>query len=137
MNIRTQFGTMPETLESITGRSLDDWLETPRALGRAGAARRRRRRCFARPSPRRPRVSALGFAAADVAARRAQADVEAAAALLALIRLGRGHRCGEVFAWLSRAEHVLEDLHAPHHAPAEGRADVRPLTAASTVLVGS
>ena len=40
MNIRTQCGTMPETLESSTGRSLDDWLETPRALGRAGAARR-------------------------------------------------------------------------------------------------
>jgi len=35
MNIRTQFGTMPETLESSTGRSLADWLETTRGLGLA------------------------------------------------------------------------------------------------------
>jgi len=100
MNIRTQFGTMPETLESSTGRSLDDWLETPRA-GRAGAARRRRRRCFARPSPRRPRVSALGFAAADVAARRAHAEVGADPAFLTAVGLWLRRRLGEVtaFGW--------------------------------------
>ena len=33
MDIRTQFGTMPETLESSTGKSLDQWLEITRGLG--------------------------------------------------------------------------------------------------------
>jgi hypothetical protein len=33
VDVRSQFGTMPETLEASTGRSLDDWLETVRAMG--------------------------------------------------------------------------------------------------------
>jgi hypothetical protein len=33
MDIRTQFGTMPETLEATTGRSLESWLETVRGMG--------------------------------------------------------------------------------------------------------
>lgn len=33
MDIRTQFGTMPETLEATTGRSLDAWLEIVRGSG--------------------------------------------------------------------------------------------------------
>ncbi len=33
MDLRTQFGTMPETLEQSTGRSLDAWMEVVRALG--------------------------------------------------------------------------------------------------------
>jgi predicted transport protein len=33
MDARTQFATMPETLEQTTGRSLDSWIETVRALG--------------------------------------------------------------------------------------------------------
>ncbi len=33
MDLRTQFGTMPETLEATTGRSVDDWLALTRGLG--------------------------------------------------------------------------------------------------------
>ena len=33
MDLKTQFGTMPETLEQATGRSLDAWLEVVRAMG--------------------------------------------------------------------------------------------------------
>ena len=33
MDARSQFGTMPETLEQTTGRSLDSWMETVRGLG--------------------------------------------------------------------------------------------------------
>ncbi len=33
MDIRTQFGTMPETLEAKTGRSLDAWLQIVRGMG--------------------------------------------------------------------------------------------------------
>ncbi len=33
MDLRTQFGTMPETLEATTGRSFDDWLALTRGLG--------------------------------------------------------------------------------------------------------
>jgi hypothetical protein len=33
MDLRTQFGTMPETLEQTTGRSLDSWMEVVRGLG--------------------------------------------------------------------------------------------------------
>jgi hypothetical protein len=33
MDLRTQFGTMPETLEQTTGRSVDAWLEVVRGLG--------------------------------------------------------------------------------------------------------
>jgi predicted transport protein len=33
LDARTQFGSMPETLEQTTGRSLDEWLEIARGLG--------------------------------------------------------------------------------------------------------
>ena len=59
----------------------------------------------------RARVAGLRVAAADVAARRAQADVEAAAALLASIRLCCGDPFRRVLTRLRRAEGVSEDLH--------------------------
>jgi hypothetical protein len=63
------------------------------------------------------RVAGLRVAAADMPARRAEADVEPASAFLAAVRLCGGYRCREMAARLRRAEQLREDLHAASIGP--------------------
>jgi hypothetical protein len=56
-------------------------------------------------------MSGLRVTAPDVAACRAQADVETAAAFLARVGLRRRNRLGEVLARLGAGEELLDDVH--------------------------